>query len=250
MGEVLCFDGVWRAFDRGRDRVSVLEDVSLSVGSGEVVAVVGTRDQGKTTLIRIASGMLAADRGSVRVGGVELGGLRDKRLSEVLACELGVAARTGPEARLRMREYVQFSLGACRKWRKREWPRREVRLRVSEVLEELGVSGCGELRWDELSNWQRVLVELAQAVVVRPRLLLVDDLMDGFGLGKKQAAMDLLEGFARETGCGVLMAVSDHASALRSVRIWQLDRGRLKLMADDTSPDVIPLHPHHDEQAS
>jgi ABC-type Mn2+/Zn2+ transport system ATPase subunit len=102
------------------------------------------------------------------------------------------------------------------------------------------------MRWEELSNWQRVLVELAQAVVVRPRLLLVDDVMDGFGLGKKQATMDLLEGFASELGCGVLMAVSDHASALRSVRVWQLSRGRLKLMADHSSPVVIPLHKHHD----
>jgi ABC-type cobalamin/Fe3+-siderophores transport system ATPase subunit len=245
MGEVLCLDGVWKAFDRGRDRVSVLEDVSLSVGVGEVVAVVGTRDQGKTSLIRVASGMLPADRGGVCVGGVELGGLRDRQLAGVLASEVGVAVRTGPEVRVRVREYVEMSLVACRRWRRREWRGRERRLRVTEVLEELGVSGCADMRWEELSNWQRVLVELAQAVVVRPRLLLVDDVMDGFGLGKKQATMDLLEGFASELGCGVLMAVSDHASALRSVRVWQLSRGRLKLMADHSSPVVIPLHKHH-----
>jgi ABC-type cobalamin/Fe3+-siderophores transport system ATPase subunit len=248
MGEVLCLDGVWKAFDRGRDRVSVLEDVSLSVGVGEVVAVVGTRDQGKTSLIRVASGMLPADRGSVCVGGVELGGLRDRQLAGVLASEVGVAVRTGPEVRVRVREYVEMSLVACRRWRRREWRGRERRLRVTEVLEELGVLGCADMRWEELSNWQRVLVELAQAVVVRPRLLLIDDVMDGFGLGKKQAAMDLLEGFARELGCGVLMAVSDHASALRSVRVWQLSRGRLKLMADHSSPVVIPLHKHHDRR--
>jgi putative ABC transport system ATP-binding protein len=247
MGEVLRLDGVWKAFDRGRDRVSVLEDVSLSVGVGEVVAVVGTRDQGKTSLIRVASGMLPADRGNVCVGGVELGGLRDRQLAGVLASEVGVAVRTGPEVRVRVREYVELSLVACRRWRRREWGRRERRLRVTEVLEELGVSGCADMRWEELSNWQRVLVELAQAVVVRPRLLLIDDVMDGFGLGKKQATMDLLEGFACEIGCGVLMAVSDHASALRSVRVWQLSRGRLRLMADHTSPDVIPLHKHHDQ---
>ena len=104
------------------------------------------------------------------------------------------------------------------------------------------------MRWEALSDWQRVLVELAQAVVVRPRLLLVDDIADGFGLGRKQAVMDLLEGFARERSCGVLMAVSDHASALRSVRIWQLHRRGLRLMANhiddaehDVQANVIPL---------
>jgi ABC-type cobalamin/Fe3+-siderophores transport system ATPase subunit len=247
MGEVLRLDGVSRAFDRGRDRVPVLEDVSLSVGAGEIVAVVGTRDQGKTTLIRIASGMLPADRGSVCVGGVELSGLKDRQLARVLAGEVGVAARTGPAVRVRVRDYVEMSLVACRRWRQPGWRQRERRLRVTAVLEQLGIAACADLKWEELSNWQRVLVELAQAVVVRPRLLLIDDVMDGFGLGKKQATMDLLEDFTSEIGCGVLMAVSDHASALRSVRVWQLGRTRLKLMADHTNPDVIPLHKRRDE---
>jgi putative ABC transport system ATP-binding protein len=257
MSDVLCVVGVWRAFDRGRDRVAVLEDVSLSVGVGEVVAVVGSRSQGKTTLIRVAAGMLSPDRGRVVFDGRDLGVLRDREISEVWARGIGVAARSGPEARVRVREYVQLRLRA-RRWRW-SWPwhwdwgrerRREQRLRVTGVLEELGISGCADMRWDELSNWERVLVELAQAVVVRPRLLLVDDLMDGFGLREKQAMMDLLEDFASEWGCGVLMAVSDHASAVRSVRVWQLAGHRLELMADHTDPDVIALHTHHDEEVS
>ncbi len=241
MSEVLRLEGVWKAFDRGRDRVPVLEDVSLSVSGGEVVTVVGTHDQGKTTLLRLASGMLPADRGSVRVGGVELSGLKDRQLARVLASEVGLAARTGPEVRVRVREYVEMSLVACRRSYKRQR-----RVQVTSVLEQLGISGCADLRWEELSNWQRVLVELAQAVVVRPRVLLVDDVMDGFGIGKKRETMDLLEGFASEIGCGVLMAVSDHASAVRSVQVWQLVRRRLKLMADHTHPDVIPLHKRED----
>lgn len=56
MTAVLRLEGVWKTFDRGRDRVEVLQDVSLDVAAGQMAAVVGTRDQGKTTLIRIASG--------------------------------------------------------------------------------------------------------------------------------------------------------------------------------------------------
>jgi putative ABC transport system ATP-binding protein len=243
---VLRLGGVWRAFDRGRDRVSVLEDVSLTVEAGEIVAVVGTRDQGKTTLIRVASGMLPADRGSVQIAGVELAGLKDRELSWLLAHEIGVAARSGPEVRVSVREYVELSLVACQR---RRWRGRERRLRVTAVLDELGLADCADSKWDELSNWQRVLVEIAQAVVVRPKLLLIDDLMDGFGLGKKEAVMDILGGFAHDTGCGVMMAVSDHASALLAERVWQLRRGKLKLMADHTHTEetpapVVPIHTH------
>ena len=237
MGEVLRLDGVWKAFDRGRDRVPVLEDVSLSVAAGEIVAVVGTRDQGKTTLMRVASGMLPADRGSVQVVGLELTGLSDRRLAGVLRTEVGVAARGGPDVRVRVRDYVGLPLATGRwlGWRER-------RLRVAQALKQLDVAGAAELRWRECSDWQRVRVELAQAVVGRPRVLLIDDVIDGLGLGKKQAAMEILRGFASDLGCGVLMAVSDHVAALPADRVWQLNGGRLKLMADLSDPDVIPLH--------
>jgi putative ABC transport system ATP-binding protein len=233
---VLMLDGVYKGFDRGDDRLRVLLDVSLSVAVGEVVAIVGTRDQGKTTLLRVASGSLPADRGSVRVGDVELTGLSDAQLARVLRTEIGWAARAGPEIPVRVRDYVGLPLATGRRFR---W--RERRLRVAHVLKQLDVAGCAEMRWRELSDWQRVMVELAQAVVGEPRVLLIDDAIDGFGLGKKQAAFEIVRGFANETGCGVLMAVSDHAAALPADRVWQLTGGRLKLMADLSGGELIPL---------
>ena len=92
------------------------------------------------------------------------------------------------------------------------------------------------------SDWQRVRVELAQAIAARPRLLLVDDLLHGLGLGKTQEANQLLRELADEIGCGVLMAVSDHTSAAPSDRIWHFDRRKLLLMADHTIPQVTHIH--------
>ena len=59
--------------------------------------MVGTRDQGKTTLLKIASGVERPDRSSVRVGGLELKGLKDRELVGLLRTEIGLAARDGPE---------------------------------------------------------------------------------------------------------------------------------------------------------
>jgi putative ABC transport system ATP-binding protein len=232
---VLRLVGVWKAFARGRERVSVLEDVSLEVLAGEVAAVVGGRGQGKTTLIRVASGTLPVDRGSVWLDGRELTGLSDGQLSTVLADDVGIATRAGPEARLNVHDYVEMSLGATRRCSKGERARR-----VRDVLEQLELTGASGAMWDELSDWQRVLVEFAQAIVVRPRLLLVDDVVDGLGLGHKRTAMDLIEGFAKDVHCAVLMAVSDHAAALRSATVWSLSHGKLELMHKD--PDITYLH--------
>lgn len=255
MSEVLLLDGVWASFERGEGRASVLEDVSLSVRAGEIVAVVGGGGQGKTTLVRLASGMLLADRGRVCVNGVEVARLKDKQLARLLAGDVGLATGSGPNARITVREYIEMAVAAPKEGRRRKWRRRERRRMATEVLDELGVGECASLRWEHLSDWQRVLVELAQAVVVRPRLLLVDDIANGFGLGQKQVVMDLLEGFAREDRCGVFMVVSDHASALRAVRVWQLQRRGLRLMADHSDEDggdveradVIPLSPRRSD---
>lgn len=248
MPELLCLEGVWKGFARGGRCVSVFEDVSLSVAAGEVVAVVGARAQGKTTLVRLASGTLAPDHGTVRVDGRDLSVLKDKQLSWVLASEIGFARREGPGMRVRAGDYVEMALAAAENkgrwfgllgWAER---RRERRVRVSAVFERLGVAHCADARWADLSNWERVMVELAQAIVVSPRLLLIDDLTDGFNIGEKQAVVELLEGFAEEIGCGVLMAVSDFAAATSALRVWRLDQRKLRLMADHTEPNVFKLH--------
>ncbi len=234
MMPVLRLEGVWKGFVRGGGWVSVLEDVSLEVWAGQVAAVVGARGQGKSTLIRLATGMLRADRGRVSIDGRELGGLSDHDLELLLGTEIGIAARDG-EDRLNVHDYVEMSLTPSRKYSGRERDRL-----VKDVLAELEISGCAGSKWAELSDWQRVQVEFAQAIVRRPKLLLVDDVVDGMGLDQKRAAMDLMEGFAKDRRCGVLMAVSDHAAALRSATVWQLSHTKLELMHQD--PDITYLH--------
>jgi ABC-type cobalamin/Fe3+-siderophores transport system ATPase subunit len=245
--EVLRLEDVWIAFDRGHDRVSVLEGASLSVDAGEIVAVVAGAGQGKTTLVRLASGTLPPDRGVVSIGGAELSRLKDKQLARVLATDVGVATGTGPGLRVTVRQYVEMAAAAPKEGWRRRWRRHERRRMATAVLDELGIAACGPLRWDELSDWQRVLVELAQAVVVPPRLLLVDDVADRFGLGQKQKLASLLEDFALDHECGVLLAVADQGAAARALRVWRLHRCRLQLLADHTDADagaggdVIPL---------
>ena len=240
MTEVLRLDSVSMAFDRGRDRVCVLQDVSLSVGEGEIVAIIGGASQGKTTLIRLASGLLSPDEGTVRVGDVALAELRDRQRQHILATDIGLAMGTGPAMRASVREYVEMKAAASKKGWRRLYSKRERRDMTTAILDELGITECADMRWEHVSDWQRVLAELAQAMVVSPRLLLIDDLGSAFGLRQKQILMAFLEDFAREGMCSVLMAVSDEASALRSAQVWRLHRRRLKLMAIHTDADVEP----------
>ncbi len=224
--------GVSKGFDRHRRRVPVFEDISLSVAEGEIVAVVCGPGQGKTTLIDLASGAISPDHGSVFLNGLDLKRLGERDITRLQAAEVGCATRSGPALNTTAAEYIESALGAPKDGWRHRWDRREQRSMAAAILNELNIAECSQRRWDELSDWQRVLVEIAQAVSVSPRILLVDDIARDFGLGQKQALMDVLEALVRERQCGVLMAVSDHASALRSMRVWQVHRHRLRLMAD------------------
>lgn len=232
---ILRLEGVWKAFDRGRERVSVLEGVSLEVARGEIAAVVGSRGQGKTTLIRIASGTLPIDRGKVLLNGRDVSGLSEGKHSESLASEMGIATQEG-EDRLDVRSNIEMSLSATR-----EYNKRERKHRVDDVLRDLDLTDCASARWDELSNWQRVVVELAQAVVVRPPLLLIDDIVDGLPFEHKRTAMDLIERFAEEIPCAVLMVTTDPSTAARATKIWNLAHAKLELMHTN-EPDITYLH--------
>jgi ABC-type transporter Mla maintaining outer membrane lipid asymmetry ATPase subunit MlaF len=222
----------------------VLRGVSLSVDAGRLVAVLGGRGQGKTTLIRVASGTLPAEEGDVFIDGQRMVGISDSGLSEVLARKVGLAGRGGPDAKLNVESYVEMRLTATR-----EYSRRARRAEVKRTLREFDLAGTEKLMWSDLSDWQRVVVELAQAVVVRPRLLLVDDILDGLARAAKHAALEMLEGVARDIGCGVLMAVSDHTTASRGGQVFGLAGGKLRLMHKD--PDIIPIDPQaRSQQAS
>lgn len=246
MSEVLRLDSVSMGFDRGRDRVCVLQDVSLSVAEGEIAAVIGGPSQGKTTLIRLAAGLLPPDEGRVLVGGAALAKLGDRQRQRILARDIGLALRKGPAMRASVREYVETKAAAPKDGRRRLHRGSERRRMTTAVLDELGIADCADMRWEHVSDWQQCLAELAQAIVVSPRLVLIDDLGSPFGLRQKQTLMALLEGFTCSRGCAVLMAVSDDASAMRSAQVWRLHRHRLKLRADhtgevETEGDVIPM---------
>lgn len=233
---VLVLGGVWKGFDRGGRPFSVLEDVSLRVFAREVVSIIGTRDQGKSTLVRVATGFVRPDRGSVRVDGLELARLKDSEHAKVLRSLIGLAAMTGPGTQQKIGEYVALRLTSGQ-----GLSLRERRLMVAAALERLDVADCAACRWEDLSTLQKMRVDLAQAIVTRPKLLLIDDIIDGLGLGKSKDAMELVRDLAKEIGCGVLMVASDKVAVIPSDVVWKLTEKKLTLMADNRTNNITPL---------
>ncbi len=209
--------------------------VSLEVGEGQLVAVVGSRSQGKTTLLQLAAGLVTPEDGTVRFRGTDLASLSDREHARLLREEIGLAGQGGPRVELRMDHFVAAPLLVNR--------RRKSGASIYPCGGGTRPSGYGQWApqcWSDLSRWDRALVEIAQGIVGEPGLLLVDDVTDGLGMREMAHVTRLLRSLAEDKGIGVLMAVSDGEAALSAHRVFSLSRGQLKAISEQKPrPDNV-----------
>lgn len=211
---VLTLDAVSKRYWRGPHPIDILKEVSMDLERGDVSAVWGPRGAGKSTLLEIAAGMQRPDAGSVWLDG------RDLAASRGLS-EIGIATREGPSSwDLPASDWVALALidrvGAGLASR-----------RAHETLQRLGVGNLSGARWDHLSDGERRLVSIAQAIVREPRLLLVDDLTAGLALLERIDLMTILRSLASDLGMSILVTASDVADVQGCRPVWALGGGKL-----------------------
>jgi ABC-type lipoprotein export system ATPase subunit len=237
---LLVIDRVEKCFRRGRQRWQVLKEASLTLHAGEMLGVVGARGEGKSTLLETAAGLQSPDGGSVIFEGRNLASLgkdrRDALLGDRIAWMNG--ERVGL---LDVLEDVGIPLLG------RGLSMREIDDRAMQALERVGAADAARKSWDELSNWERVLVVFARGYISRPRLMVVDDLLDGLGPRGTREAGELLLSFVEELQCGVLAAASDLESVLVAPRVVYFDHGKLVVMSEPANLVQIGSRPRSAE---
>ncbi len=236
MDGLLRLSEVSKSYVRGDRQLRVMTDVSLTVAQREIVAIVGSRYEGKTTLLRVAAGLDKPERGEVWFEDLELTRCAEQERVRLLGKEITWVDRGGTGVRLQVLDYVGLPLALGR-----GHGRREARELAMDALERVGVADCARQQWSDLSNWERVLVALARGIAPAPRLMVIDDLLDGLGMNRTRDVSDLLSSVIAELGCGVLLSVSDVEAALEADRVFSFERAKLKLIAGqhDSSARVI-----------
>jgi ABC-type lipoprotein export system ATPase subunit len=236
--ELLSMTGVSVSYGRQDRRVQVLRNVSLSVSAGEIVAVVGSGGEGRTTLLKVAKGLERPASGAVRFDGIDLLRLSDRKLTRLWGGRILWLDREVPLLRHKAYKHIALLLMVGNGMKPHDAERV-----AWEALEGVGVSSCGSRHWDTLSPWEKLLVEFACAAAVRPQLILIDDLLDGLGSRRTHEAGQLLRSLADELDCGILLSVADPESALVADDAWCLSEGRLNPMSDElpAPPNIIAL---------
>jgi ABC-2 type transport system ATP-binding protein len=167
-------------FSYGRRRV--VDDVSFDIAPGEIVALTGSNGAGKTTLIKVLACLLMQDAGSVRLDDVDplVRPIRYRR-------GIGYLSERCPlYDEMRVEEYITYRV------RLKGERNLRIRRRVSDALEMCGLADVASERIRLLSQGYRKRVGLAEAVALRPKLLLLDDLLAGIDAGQRKKTAALL----------------------------------------------------------
>jgi iron(III) transport system ATP-binding protein len=153
-----------RGVDLSYGRSRILRDVSIEVAPGEFFAFLGPSGCGKTTLLRLIAGFAQADRGTVEVGGRDIGGLPPWKR------DVGMVFQSyALWPHMSVRRNVAFGL------EERRLPRAEVERRVDAALERVGLAALGERKPSQLSGGQQQRVAVARTIAIEPKVLLLDE---------------------------------------------------------------------------
>ena len=181
----------------------VWEHVSLSVETGEFVAVLGSNGAGKSTFLNVVLGLLPLRTGTARVLG--------RRPGEANA-EIGyLPQRRHFDGSVRVRgvDLVRLGLDGSRWGVPLPWRDGDARARVHQVIELVGAGAYADRPIGALSGGEQQRLLIAQALVRRPRLLLLDEPLDSLDLTNQASVAALVQRICGEEGVAVLLVAHD-----------------------------------------
>jgi putative ABC transport system ATP-binding protein len=215
-----------RRFGAGATEVVAVRDVSLTVAPGEVVLVMGPSGSGKTTLLLMLGGLLRPSAGPIRLDGVDITKLGERRLPDVRLRQIGFVFQDfNLLSALTVLENVAIvaTLAGAR--------RREARRRAEAVLRELGLGERLGYLPEKLSGGEKQRVAIARALVNDPAVVLADEPTANLDSRTGHEAVRLLHRIAREQGRSVVIVSHDQRIRDSADRVLWLEDGRFKELA-------------------
>ncbi|WP_328481380.1 ABC transporter ATP-binding protein [Streptomyces sp. NBC_00377] len=200
--------------------VTALRDVTIGLPRGSFTAVMGPSGSGKSTLLQCAAGLDRPTSGSVRIGGTELTGMSERRLTLLRRERIGFvfqAFNLLPALTAEQNVALPLRLAG----------RRPPRARVRDALRQVGLADRAGHRPAELSGGQQQRIALARAVITRPDVLFADEPTGALDSRTGREVLTLLRSMADASGQTVVMVTHDPLAASYADRVIFLVDGRV-----------------------
>ena len=200
--------------------LAILSDVSLAIGRGETVAVMGASGAGKSTLLALLAGLDEPTSGTVRLAGNELTALDEDGRAAVRARHVGFVFQSFhlvPSLTALENAMLPLELAG----------RSDARPAAIEVLAKVGLGERVGHYPRQLSGGEQQRVAIARAFITRPDVLFADEPTGNLDSVTGERIMDLLFGLNEEAGATLVLVTHDRELAARCGRVIRLDAGRV-----------------------
>jgi putative ABC transport system ATP-binding protein len=231
--DVVTATGLVRRFGEGETAVHALRHVDVRIEQGQLTAIMGPSGSGKSTLMHILAGLDRPDEGSVTIGGVEITGMDDRRLTRLRRDHIGFVFQFfNLLPMLTAEENILLPLSIAGQRHDKAW--------LEELVETVGIADRRGHRPAELSGGQQQRVSIARALVSKPSVLFADEPTGNLDSTTSRDVLALLRHSVEELGQTIVMVTHDPQAAALADRILFLADGRIvKEVRGSTAAEVL-----------
>lgn len=225
MMNALTAEGVCRKYGKQE----VLKDFSLSIEAGSFEALMGPSGSGKSTFLHIAAGLLAADAGSVLVGGKDVVKMSDTEATKFRRRHVGVvfqAFNLLNEKTVRENIWLPLVLdGAISSRGHRNNGASDHQTKFDELVEKLGLKGLEDKKPEELSGGEQQRVAIARALIAEPEIVLADEPTGNLDAKSAKGICEILKGLGGKSA--ILVVTHDPVVAACARKVHFLKDGKI-----------------------
>ena len=219
---VLKTQNLSRSYKVGKSKIFAVQDVSVEVYEGEIVALVGASGSGKSTLLSLIGGLEKPTGGSVMVDGISLQGLSDAKLSRYRGQKIGFVFQS---FYLQPFLDVQTNIEVPAMFAGVE--RKTSHKKAAVAAESVGITDRLKHLPKELSGGQIQRTAIARALVNQPKLLLADEPTGNLDRENGLVIFDLFEKIRTELGTTIIIVTHDEVLASKADRIIRISDGKI-----------------------
>ncbi|MGG3452757.1 ABC transporter ATP-binding protein [Paenibacillus rhizolycopersici] len=215
---------VSKYYGEGSNKVTALEQVSISVEPGEFVAVVGPSGSGKSTFLSIAGALLKASEGEVRLNGQPISTFSDKELSSVRLKEIGFIMQSSnlvPYLNVLDQLLIVKKMAGKIK--------AEDRAFAVKLLEELGLGPKLKSFPEELSGGEKQRTAIARALMNHPNVILADEPTASLDTQRAHEVVNLISHQVKTRKIAAIMVTHDERMLEYCDRVYHMEDGKLLL---------------------
>ena len=218
---------VAKLYHKGRRTVAAVQDLTLTIGDGQRLAVQGRTGHGKSTLLNLLGGLDRPTSGTLELDGTSLGALPQTRLTQVRAAKIGFIFQTfNLIPTLSAAENVEAALIPLGAGQSRRGER------VAAALDSVGLADRAGHLPTELSGGQQQRVAIARALVKDPKVVLADEPTGNLDTDTRDDIIALLEHLWRDRGLTLILVTHDTTIARRAQRVGVMNNGHLTIRQD------------------